>query len=188
MKTPPTPAGPDFVAMAVRALTLYSLAEFQSGHARSIQINASGRSFSLADDGRGHAIHKTIDGHPYLQFIYTQLDYPFAAGGGSVQLQGIGMSMLNSLCKELRVKVRRFTGSLDLLYRDGALCEERLTLEENPRTGNAISGHFSHALQISDTDETALTLWLQQVLRASPGLQLVFNGLDITQPAGMPLR
>ena len=99
-----TPDQHGLTADVVRALTLYCLAEFQSGHATTIRITAEGNSFSIADDGRGHAIERAIDGTPYLKFIYTHFDYPFETGQNApVQLQGIGMSLVNALCSELIV-------------------------------------------------------------------------------------
>lgn len=47
-----TPNQRDLTANVVRALTLYSFAEFQLGHAASIQIRAEGNLFSIADDIR----------------------------------------------------------------------------------------------------------------------------------------
>ena len=44
----------DIKATAVRALMLYSLAEFQCGNATTIRVTANGTSFGIADDGRGH--------------------------------------------------------------------------------------------------------------------------------------
>jgi hypothetical protein len=59
----------DITASVVRALVLYSLTEFQSGHATAIRVTADVHSFSVADDGRGHAIGRTVDGLPYLKFV-----------------------------------------------------------------------------------------------------------------------
>lgn len=85
-ESPPEPA--DIAACVVRALVLYSLAEFQSGHARTIRVTAKGSSFSVEDDGRGHAICRTVEGSPYLRFVYAHLEYPFEPGQGNpVQLQ-----------------------------------------------------------------------------------------------------
>ena len=70
---------PDITARVVRALTLYSLAEAQAGHASEIRVSGAGTAFSITDDGRGHAIDRTVAWVPYLKFTYTQLDYPFDA-------------------------------------------------------------------------------------------------------------
>ena len=51
----------DTAADIVRALTLYCLAEFQSGHATTIRITVEGSSFVVADNGRGHSIERTVE-------------------------------------------------------------------------------------------------------------------------------
>ncbi len=110
-----TPNQRDLTGDVVRALTLYSFAEFQLGHATSIRIRAEGNSFSITDDGRGHAIERAVNGTPYLKFIYTHFDYPFEASENEpVQLQGIGMSLINTLCSELVVTVRKQDATLQL--------------------------------------------------------------------------
>jgi DNA gyrase/topoisomerase IV subunit B len=118
----------DFAALATRALVLYTLAEFQSGHATTIRVDVEGNALSVADNGRGHAIHRVISGQPYLPFIYTHLDYPFANAepgeAGQVQLQGIGMSLLNALCSELSVIVRKREGTLRVCYESARLVRE----------------------------------------------------------------
>lgn len=170
----------DITAQAVRALTMYSLAEFQSGHASTLGISAAGTSFSVTDDGRGHAIDRTIAGSPYLQSIYTQLDYPFAAvEGGPVQLHGIGMSLLNALCSELSVTVRKTDGTLRMTYRAGRICnEERLEPALEP-TGNTVSGTISPALQRDPTNAERIEQWLVRVLASNPALKLHFNGRQL---------
>lgn len=70
---------PEIFTTVVRALMLYSLAEFQSGNATTIRVTANGIDFGIADDGRGHPIDKAVEGVPYLQFVYTHFDYPFGA-------------------------------------------------------------------------------------------------------------
>ena len=178
-----SPNSPDITAQVVRALTLYSLAEFQSGHASAIRVSAAGASFSIADDGRGHAIHRTVAGFPYLKFIYTHLDYPFAASeGGPVQLQGIGMSLLNALCSELSVTVRKVDGVMRLKYRAGCLSDEaHLDLPAEP-TGNTVSGIVSRHLQRIDTNTEHIEQWLVGVLASNPFLKVHFNDKELRAP------
>jgi DNA gyrase subunit B len=173
----------DITAQAVRVLTLYSLAEFQSGHASTIRVSADGTSFCVADDGRGHAIARTVAGSPYLQFIYTHLDYPFAVGEGSpVQLHGIGMSLLNALCSELSVKVQKTDATLRMTYRDGHLREEEHLDISTESTGTAVSGTISPALQCGQTNAEYIEKWLLSALAANPPLKLHFNGKELHAP------
>jgi len=173
----------DITAQAVRVLTLYSLAEFQSGHASTIRVSANGTSFCVADDGRGHAIARTVAGSPYLQFIYTHLDYPFAMGEGSpVQLHGIGMSLLNALCSELSVNVHKTAATLRMTFRDGHLCEEEHLDVRTESTGTAVSGTISPNLQRGQTNAEYIEQWLLIVLASNPPLKVHFNGKELHAP------
>jgi DNA gyrase/topoisomerase IV subunit B len=177
------PHSVDVTAQAVRALTLYSLAEFQSGHASTIRVSADGTSFCVADDGRGHAIDRTVAGSRYLQFIYTHLDYPFSAPEGSpVQLHGIGISLLNALCSELSVNVNKPDATLRMTYRDGHLCEEERLDLPTESTGNAVSGTISPTLQRGHTNAEYIEQWLLGVLASNPSLKLHFNGRELHAP------
>jgi DNA gyrase/topoisomerase IV subunit B len=160
----------------IRALVLYSLAEFQFGHATTIRVTAAGRAFSVADDGRGHAIARTVAEAPYLKFIYTHLDYPFESGQSApIQLHGIGMSLINVLCSELIVLVRKQAVTLRLLFRAGHLYESEILDVESQDTGNLISGVIGHQFSEGGVDFWQLQQWLLGVLVASPGLKLYFN-------------
>ena len=161
----------------VQALVLYSLAEFQSGHCGRIRVETNGRSFSVEDDGRGHAIERTVAGHPYLRYVYTHFDFPFAPVAPplpAVQLQGIGMSLINALCSELAVIVRKPTKELHLLYRDGCLREERELQASSAFTGTAVAGLLVPDITVAS--EPALRSWFETIKRSAPTLQLSVNG------------
>ncbi|MGL4231760.1 MAG: hypothetical protein ACRCWJ_10380 [Casimicrobium sp.] len=174
----------DLTALAIRALVLYSLAEFQSDHATTISVNVDGTTFNVADDGRGHAIHRVISGQPYLPFIYTQLNYPFADAGpseaGEVQLQGIGMSLINSFCSELSVVVRKREGTLRLRYESAQLVREERDELANDSTGTCVSGTINPQLQSVRTDIQQIQVWLRRIAAAHPALTLRFNGSDVS--------
>ena len=173
----PTPDQHDITADVVRALTLYCLAEFQSGHATTIRITAEGNSFTIADDGRGHAIERGVGGAPYLKFIYTHFDYPFETGRNApVQLQGIGMSLINTLCSELLVTVRKQDVTLQLKFRGGRPLGSELFNVSSGETGIAISGKVSPQIQKGGVGVQKLQQWLLNLLAASPTLKLFFNG------------
>ena len=164
---------------ALRALVLYSLAEHQLGHATTIRVTTNGNSFSVGDDGRGHSIARTVASAPYLKFIYNHFDYPFGSNDAApVQLQGIGMSLINSLCSELTVEVRKPDSMLRLTFRKGQLCgnEVRDIVTPAGEAGNTISGTVRPELGGDGVDNTSLALWLRQLLPAHPLLRIVFNG------------
>lgn len=203
--TPAAPgSAPDLTSLVVRALVLYALAEHQAGHATVVHVTAEGRSFSVQDNGRGHAIDKRVDGTPYLPLIYEQLRYPFAGEHtlgdtrdvnslGGVQLQGIGMSLLNSLCSTLQVTVRKADATLTLHYVHGQLQARQrqhapdtstsTSTSTNTSTGNRVQGQVSPALAPHGADQQALHQWLATVQAAAPGLQLSFNGQALAPPA-----
>ncbi len=174
---------PDLTSTAVRALMLYALAEYQSGNATTIRVTAQGNSFSIADNGRGHSIDKTVDGTSYLKFIYTHFDYPFESGRGApIQLQGIGMSLVNALCSELTLTVRKRDATLQLLFRDGQLCESHRTAVLSEETGITVSAQINPQLQGGGVEAEQLEAWLLGVLAVSPTLSLYFNGRQLHAP------
>jgi DNA gyrase/topoisomerase IV subunit B len=170
----------EFTATAVRALVLYSLAEFQSGHATTIRVTADGSSFSVADDGRGHSIDKSVEGSSYLKFVYTHFDYPFEPGcGAPIQLQGIGMSLVNALCSELTVTVKKRDATLRIWFRDGALTGSHRTDVDSEETGTTVSATLKPQLQGNGETAVRLEAWLLDVLLSCPSLKLIFNGRQL---------
>lgn len=173
----------DLTSTAVRALMLYSLAEFQSGNASTIRVTAEGHSFSIADNGRGHPIDKSVDGTSYLKLIYTHFDYPFESGRGApIQLQGIGMSLGNALCSELTLTVKKRDATLQLLFRDGQLCESNRMAVLSEETGITVSAQINPPFQGGGVATEQLEEWLLGVLAASPSLKLFFNGRQLCSP------
>lgn len=167
----------DVTGTAVRALLLYALVEHQGGHAGTIRVTMDGRSFGIADDGRGHPLDKALNGVPYLRFIYTHFDYPFGTAGGTpVQLQGIGVSLVNALCSELALTVRKPTETLEVQYRYGALASSERTAVASAETGIAVRGTVRAELQLDAPDGHDLAPWLQGVLACNPELRLFLNG------------
>jgi DNA gyrase/topoisomerase IV subunit B len=178
------PQPTDTTTSVVQTLVLYSLAEHQLGHARTIRVTAQGHSFSIQDDGRGHAVNREIEGSPYLDFIYGHLDYPYKERiAKPVQLQGLGMSLLNRLCTELHVSVRKPAVTLRLHFQHGHLLSHEVTQSPNQETGNTVAGTVNQSAAPVPTDEAALEKWLLSVLDASPTLRLYFNGQPLNCPA-----
>lgn len=167
----------------VRALLLYALAEHQAGHASTIHVTVEGPRFRIEDDGRGHAIDRVVAGAPYLPFIYTQLDHPFdSAPDAPIQLQGIGMSLINALCSELTVTVHKAHARLRLHYRDARLQAQAVIQEPAPRTGtgNIIEGTVKATRVPTEPPGETLRQTLQRTARACPSLTLHFNGGKVT--------
>lgn len=168
---------PNLAATAVRAFMLYCLAEFQSGHATTIRVTQQGADFGIADDGRGHPLDKTVEGTPYLRFVYTHFDYPFGATHGApVQLQGLGMSMVVALCSELLLTVRKPAETLTATFRDGQFAGSHRTPAEAAGTGITVQARLRPELPAGQGVDASLEAWLQAIVEVHPGLQLFFNG------------
>jgi len=174
-------------AHIVQSLVLYAVAEHQAGHARQLQVEFDGATFGVADDGRGHAIDRAVEGTPYLKLIYEQLQYPFGlAQPGPVQLQGIAMSLINTLCSELEVWVRRPQAGLHLHFVDGALCTHEHLAGPIDDTGNRIRGRLQPALRSDGTESAEIGAWLRALQRAAPGLGIRFNGAALAAEGRAP--
>lgn len=177
--TPPDLDQPpfDLAATAVRALVLYALAEFQSGRATTIHVTARGAEFGVSDDGRGHPPDKLLEGTPYLRFVYTHFDYPFEAGRAApVQLQGIGMSLVNALSAQLTLVLRKPEETLQLCFAEGRLQQQTRTPGPNAATGVSVHGRLRPGLCTVPAPGPALEDGLRAIVRAHPTLRLFFNG------------
>ena len=162
---------------------LYCLAEYQSGNASTIRVTAEGTSFGVSDNGRGHLVDKTVEGTSYLRFIYTHFDYPFEAGHDApIQLQGIGMSLVNALCSELQVIVRKQDVELRLLFNNGQLVQSSRTAAASGQTGIAVSAKIAPHLCIKLIEQRSIEEWLLSVLATVPALRLFFNGRQLQLP------
>jgi hypothetical protein len=166
----------DLGGAVLRSLVLYSVAEAQAGHVSEIAVQVKGCSFEVSDDGRGHSIDKTIDGTPYLSFIYEHLDFPFGLSApGAVQLQGLGMSLINSLCEELQVQVRRGEQQATYDFAYGQLLQQRREPAPGLPSGNSLRGRLCAALSAKSIDQAALGQWVEGLRPSLPGVRIRFN-------------
>lgn len=185
MRTSSSAPVADLTSLIVRSLVLYSLAEFQAGHATTIRVAASGNSFSVSDNGRGHAIDRVVDGVPYLDLVYGQLEYPLGASPGpAVQLQGIATSLIRSLASELAVTVCKDDIVYRMRFREGAVEASRQPRGDGQERGNTVAGTVRPGLESRAPSAEALEPWLIAVCAAAPGLTIEFNGcaLDARKP------
>ena len=171
-------------AKLAKVLVLYALAEAQAGHATRIDVLAEGHTFGVSDDGRGHSIDKKIDGTHYLTFIYSQFEFPFASPQpGAVQLQGIGMSLLNSLCSSLEVTVTRADQRLRLFFESGVLMSQHREPAVGAGTGNRIVGSVMTHEEASVAVSQALAEWLTGLLHCVPTVCVTLNGQALLDSA-----
>ncbi|MBN1876271.1 MAG: hypothetical protein JXA33_18750 [Anaerolineae bacterium] len=164
----------------LRALFLYHLAEYQSGNATSIKIDVQNHSFRISDDGRGHAIHRTINGLPYLKLVYSHLEYPFGLDTDTpIQLHTIGISLINSLCCELVVTVYEAEKAHTKHYKDGQLDKDETRENQENFTGTTVEGKIKPTLFSDEIDLQDLEQWLKGVKSVNKQLKLIYNGKEL---------
>jgi DNA gyrase subunit B len=177
MQSTTAPVPPDLAYDVVRALVLYALAEVQSGHATVIRVAVEGTSFTVGDNGRGHAVQRTVEGVPYLKFVYEHLGYPFAAVvGPPAQLQGLGMSLINALCSNLQVTVRKREGILQQSFEHGCTSGVSYLAADEGEPGNTVAGTINPLLQRHGVHVAMLRQWLRNALSVNSSLELHLNG------------
>jgi DNA gyrase/topoisomerase IV subunit B len=164
----------------VRALFLYHLAEYQSGSATTVKVELHNPVFRISDDGRGHAIHRMINGLPYLVLVYSQLEYPFGLVTDTpIQLHTIGMSLINSLCSELTVTVYKTQGIYIRYYKHGQLDTEESRENEENVTGTTVEGKVNPALFVGAGDQKDLEQWLKEIKSVHQQLKILYNGKEL---------
>lgn len=115
--------------------------------------------------------------------VQALVEHPFGLGHGPpVQLQGIGLSLLNALCSEFSVTVRKRDATLHRQFRDGQPCLHQRTETASHDTGLHIAGRIQAALCGEPVAVETLRQWLQGVQAGSPSLNLVFNRHALQAP------
>lgn len=161
----------------LRTLTLYAVAECQTGVASQIDITSAGRTFRVADDGRGHSPTRTVGpAIRYIEAIYGQLNYPFSSHEPvPVQLQGLGIALINAFCEELRITARTVSGGASLTYRNGRLESTDYDADADDTTGTEVAGEVRPDLHLAPLDEERFDQWLRHVAQANPAAIIRHN-------------
>ena len=168
------------ITAVVRALILYHLAEYQSGNATMIKVNIQNHTFRVRDNGRGHAINRTINSLPYLRLVYSQLEYPFGLDMDTpIQLHTIGISLINSLCKELVVTVHKTEKTYIQHYQRGQLNKEEILEKQESITGTAIEGTIDPDLFTEEIDLQNFEKWLKEIKSTNQQLRLFYNEKEL---------
>ena len=168
------------ITAVVRALVLYHLAEYQSGNATTIKVNIQNHTFRVSDNGRGHAINRTINGLPYLRLVYSQLEYPFGLETDTpIQLHTIGISLINSLCRELVVTVYKTEKTYIKHYKQGQLNKEEIMDNQEAVTGTAIEGKINPDLFPEEIDLQNFETWLKEIKSINQQLRLFYNEKEL---------
>ncbi|TAG28681.1 MAG: hypothetical protein EAZ37_00900 [Burkholderiales bacterium] len=113
--------------------------------------------------------------------MYSHLDYPFDLDEAPpVQLQGIGISLINALCSELTVIVQKHDVTVRLSFRHRHLSGHETLAVTSPTTGNSVMGTVDAKLQMRAIDGDSLRNWCQSILAVSPGLTLFYNDVKVS--------
>lgn len=163
-----------------RTLFLYHLAEYQSGNAGTIHVHLQDRTFRISDDGRGHAIDRTINGMPYLKLVYSQLEYPFDVYQDTpLQLHTLGISLINSLCSELKVMVCKQERVYCQYYEAGQLRKEETKANEANARGTTLEGKINSELVAGEWDLQDVQEWFAKVKSINTSLRLILNDREL---------
>jgi GNAT superfamily N-acetyltransferase len=159
-----------------QTILLYSLCEHQNGNADKISVTIEGRLVTIEDNGRGHGIERLIEGKPYMDFVYNQLQWPYDESKDyPVQLHTLGMSLCRALCETMTVNVRKQDKVLSYCFKGDDPDYKVTELISEKDTGNRIS------FVVKD-DSVTLDFakeHLAKIAKATTGLDIVLNGAKI---------
>ncbi len=94
------------------------------------------------------------------------------------------MSLVNTLCSELAVTVRKANTALLLSFTEGQLSSSRRLDNQYEETGNTIAGTIKPLLQVNGIALPQLHTWLLSVLSVNPTLRLFLNEHELHAPQG----
>lgn len=155
-----------------------------AGHARSVQVILhADNSLEVSDDGRG----MPVDIHPEegvsgVELILTKLhaggkfsnkNYQFSGG-----LHGVGISVVNALSTQVRVRVKRDGNEYEMTFADGYKATELAVVGTVGKRNTGTSVYFAPDPKYFDTPKFSVSR-LKHVLKAKavlcPGLLVSFE-------------
>ncbi len=161
-----------------------SVDEALAGHARSVQVILhADNSLEVSDDGRG----MPVDIHPEegvsgVELILTKLhaggkfsnkNYQFSGG-----LHGVGISVVNALSTQVRVRVKRDGNEYEMTFADGYKATELAVIGTVGKRNTGTSVYFAPDPKYFDTPKFSVSR-LKHVLKAKavlcPGLLVSFE-------------
>jgi len=161
-----------------------SVDEALAGHARSVQVILhADHSLEVSDDGRG----MPVDIHPEegvsgVELILTKLhaggkfsnkNYQFSGG-----LHGVGISVVNALSTQVRVRVKRDGNEYQMTFADGFKASELEVVGSVGKRNTGTSVYFSPDPKYFDSPKFSISR-LKHVLKAKavlcPGLLVSFE-------------
>ena len=92
------------------------------------------------------------------------------------------MSLVNALCSELTLTVKKPEATLRVAFQNGKLLTSDRTNAPNAQLGISISGKILSSLQSTEVVADELERWLLAVLETSPALSLYFNDRALRVP------
>ncbi len=161
-----------------------SVDEALAGHAKSVQVILhADHSLEVSDDGRG----MPVDIHPEegvsgVELILTKLhaggkfsnkNYQFSGG-----LHGVGISVVNALSTEVRVRVKRDGNEYQMTFKDGFKASELEIVGTVGKRNTGTSVYFAPDPKYFDSPKFSISR-LKHVLKAKavlcPGLLVSFE-------------
>src|SRR5476651_657967 len=161
-----------------------SVDEALAGHAKSVQVILhADNSLEVADDGRG----MPVDIHPEegvsgVELILTKLhaggkfsnkNYQFSGG-----LHGVGISVVNALSTQVRVKVKRDGNEYQMTFADGYKATDLEVIGSVGKRNTGTSVYFAPDPKYFDSPKFSISR-LKHVLKAKavlcPGLLVSFE-------------
>lgn len=161
-----------------------SVDEALAGHAKSVQVILhADHSLEVSDDGRG----MPVDIHPEegvsgVELILTKLhaggkfsnkNYQFSGG-----LHGVGISVVNALSTEVRVRVKRDGNEYQMTFADGYKATELEIISTVGKRNTGTSVYFAPDPKYFDSPKFSISR-LKHVLKAKavlcPGLLVSFE-------------
>lgn len=92
------------------------------------------------------------------------------------------MSMINALCSELTLTVRKREETLEMWFRNGKLLQSHREAQHSQETGMSVLARINANLHGAAVTTAHLETWLQGVLITNPALKLYFNGQLLQSP------
>jgi hypothetical protein len=89
------------------------------------------------------------------------------------------MSLLNTLCRQLTVTVRKPEATLHLSFQDGQFLRSERVDAASEETGNTVAGTIKPQLQTAAIDLPQLHTWLLGVLCATSSLRIFLNNHEL---------
>lgn len=148
-----------------RALLAYSVHEFQEGHAGRIDVWIGPRAFTVQDNGRGMG----LDRPGYV----AQLMGLLVGGADTVQLHGVGLSLIATATPRLAIESRRGGRLWTQTFSWGVADATPRSSPAGPETGTRVT--FDVPAGAPDIEVSEVLSCVDHWRKSKPGLAFVVH-------------